>query len=532
MPLMSSETLSGYLLEEALCQLLRQNGYKLLRRETEDPDALRDSGRGLLVRGRGAEHQADALGDLLLPSPFSLPIRLFVEAKNRGTKAQLRDVRNAQGVITDVNEHYSISVALSYRQPLRRFLYRYALFSTSGFTSEAQGFALAHQISLIDLSGPAFSQLAGAVTDATQEVHSQAVALGLKSFPLHQVRHRLRLALERVEEDIRSPGWSDYDEISAADRSGNNATHQEFETFVDGWAARFTAALHNSLAGEGLLIGFPPAPFILAMRPDSMAELEDYVANHGTDIAVRIGFDRDSGVAGDWTITPRDEPDAFRLSFGLPGALETWLLAGPDGGAHRAAEAKQDLLSTITMFLEDRMVQLRFSPARPPARPPEERNAEATDASDRSWLREELRAPTSTKRHGVPHPTLSVVPEPVPHAPVGSGWRDRATEQLMSQLDDGSYVQGPLIREAARRGGSISRADVYQVAGFPRNRTLRGLTRPTNRITATLITSGFVPEDAEYPFQARYEGGVRASHFVVPLDLVAALRRLEEDTGI
>jgi hypothetical protein len=45
MPLMSIETLSGYLLEEALCQLLRQNGYRLLRREADDPDTLRESGR-------------------------------------------------------------------------------------------------------------------------------------------------------------------------------------------------------------------------------------------------------------------------------------------------------------------------------------------------------------------------------------------------------------------------------------------------------------------------------------------------------
>lgn len=239
------------------------------------PDALRDSGRGLLVRGRGAEHQADALGDLLLPSPFSLPIRLFVEAKNRGTKAQLRDVRNAQGVITDVNEHYSISVALSYKQPLRRFLYRYALFSTSGFT------------------------------------------------PTH------------------------------------------------------------------------PAGALLA---------------------------------------------------------------------------------------------------------------EAADASDQSWLREELRAPTSSKRYGVPPQVLPVEPESTPQAVPGSGWSDRAVELFMHELDAGSYVHGRLIREAARRGGTISRADVYQVAGFPRNRTLRGLTRPPNRLTAALIRSGFVPEDAEYPGHAQGDG--------------------------
>jgi hypothetical protein len=102
----------------------------------------------------------------------------------------------------------------------------------------------------------------------------------------------------------------------------------------------------------------------------------------------------------------------------------------------------------------------------------------------------------------------------------------------MRQLDAGSYVQGRLIREAARRGGTISRADVYQVAGFPRNRTLRGLTRPPNRLTAALIRSGFVPEDAEYPFLTRYESGMRASHFVVPSEMVVALRRLGEPVGI
>jgi hypothetical protein len=41
----------------------------------------------------------------------------------------------------------------------QRFNYRYALFSTSGFADEASGLALAHQISLIDLSGPDFADL-------------------------------------------------------------------------------------------------------------------------------------------------------------------------------------------------------------------------------------------------------------------------------------------------------------------------------------------------------------------------------------
>lgn len=529
MSLLTVATLSGYLLEETLCQLLRENGYRLLQSESDDPDALRDSSRGLLVRGRGAEHQADALGDLLLPSPFSLPIRLFVEAKNRGSKATLRDVRNAHGVVTDVNEHYSTSAALAYQQPLRRYLYRYALFSTSGFTADAQGFALAHQISLIDLSGPAFKHLVDLVTDAAVRLHAEAVAAGLASFPITRVRRRLRAALGRVEEVAPR----DVTELAqqVAPRLRNIRGRRRFDAFVESWSGRFAAALNDSLSGEGLIIGFPPAPFILAMRPDSIVELEDYVAHYGPDINVRIAFDREAGVAGDWTITPADASDGFRLSFGLPGALETWLLAGPDGGVRRAAEAKRGLLSTITMFLEDQMVSLRFTPASAPPVTPDSGVAEATDATDDSWLRRELQAPPSVKRAEQPGWPATANDIQMPPAHSGEGWSDEAVEKLMRRLDAGHYVQAALIREAARRGGVISRATVYDVANFARNRTLRGLTRPPRRFTAALISNGDLPEDAAYPFLARYENGVRASHFEVPHDVVAALRRLEEGRG-
>jgi hypothetical protein len=154
MALIKVEALAGYLLEEALAQLLRHNGYRLLSTADEDPFALREAGHGLLVRGRGADHQADALGELLMPSPFSLPVRLFVEGKNRGAKVSLAEVRNAHGTISDVNEHYSSQLAGAKSRPQRRYQYRYALFSAKGFKADAQGYALAQQISLIDLGRP------------------------------------------------------------------------------------------------------------------------------------------------------------------------------------------------------------------------------------------------------------------------------------------------------------------------------------------------------------------------------------------
>src|SRR5262245_57113064 len=157
------EALCGYILEELLAKLLSTSGYRLLVSPHQDPDALMQDKHGLVVRGRGANHQADALGELVLPTPFSLPIRLFVEAKyRRRNPVGLPEVRNAHGVIHDINEQYASASAWGRAVPMRRYQYQYALFSTTGFARDAQQYALAQQISLVDLSGPVFADLRSA----------------------------------------------------------------------------------------------------------------------------------------------------------------------------------------------------------------------------------------------------------------------------------------------------------------------------------------------------------------------------------
>lgn len=73
--------LRGWLLEEALAWLLWNSGYRLLIHESQDPAELKSYGDELRVRSRGAEHQVDVLGEFAFTPPFSLPIRLFLEAK-------------------------------------------------------------------------------------------------------------------------------------------------------------------------------------------------------------------------------------------------------------------------------------------------------------------------------------------------------------------------------------------------------------------------------------------------------------------
>lgn len=537
--MVSAEALAGYLLEEVLAHLLRSNGYRLLTSRDDDEDALSEGGHGLLVRGRGADHQADALGDLLLPSPFSLPVRLFVEGKNRKEKVTLAEVRNAHGVISDVNEHYSSGTAASWRQPLRRYQYRYALFSSAGFKADAQSYAMAQQISLVDLSGAAFQPMVEAVRRSAARALALAAPAGLTTFPVKQVRLALRAALAGVDAPSeRGRGGAGPGPASEAERTarhlGGLAPKQ-----LAGWAARTVTELNSSPSGEDLLLGFPPAPFILAMRPDNMDDFESYVERHGPEIRVRIGFGGVEGVRGDWYITPEADRAGFRLRFGLPGALEAWLLSAPEETLRRASEAKRALLSTISVFLDDRLVRLVFQPV--PARsgsgdqsvgmelPDVWRlgvSSAATDATEGSWLRRQLTTPPEPLE--APRDTR-VAPDPGDRVrrEHSARWTPEAVAELLRRLRTGDYVQAELLVNAAAEEGVLGRDAVYRIAGYPPGRSLRGLTRPFRRITAELIDGGWLPEKAAYPFQTQYARGVRATHFVVPNDVLAALDEAE-----
>lgn len=154
--MISLPQLRGYVLEEALARLIGASGYRLLVDPAQDPESLVGGAHGPLVRGRGTDHQADVLGQLLWVPAFSLPIRLFVEAKFTTQRVGLHAVRNAHGVIDDVNQRYRTETGSGL--PLQRYLYRYSLFSTSGFTRGVANYAMAQQISLVDLRGASFSR--------------------------------------------------------------------------------------------------------------------------------------------------------------------------------------------------------------------------------------------------------------------------------------------------------------------------------------------------------------------------------------
>lgn len=153
--MMTPGQIRGMLLEEAVLHLLQRSGYRTVDAPGTDP-TLCIVGAGLAVRGRGSEHQIDALADFLIHQPFSNPQRLMVEAKCYGShyRAGIDVVRNAIGVLKDTSEFW-----VSGPGPLagrKRYHYQYAIFSASAFTSGAQRYAFAQDVYLFPLDRSVF----------------------------------------------------------------------------------------------------------------------------------------------------------------------------------------------------------------------------------------------------------------------------------------------------------------------------------------------------------------------------------------
>jgi len=73
----------GLILEEAILFFLRRSGFTTVDNSAGDP-TLAAGSAGLLIRGRGSSHQADALADFSGFIPFSHPVRLMLKQMLNG----------------------------------------------------------------------------------------------------------------------------------------------------------------------------------------------------------------------------------------------------------------------------------------------------------------------------------------------------------------------------------------------------------------------------------------------------------------
>ncbi len=338
----TKEALKGYILEEVLAYLIRNTGYKLLVDPIQDPNDLALENNGLVVRGRGSVHQVDVLGQLEWIPAFTYPIRLFVEAKFRAKKTGLGIVRNAVGVLSDINQNNMPTQKNHFLN--HKYQYAYALFSTSGFTEPAERMALAHQISLIDLSVDDFNLMRDAIEktavniinslqvdrDASDNNEDETDDPSRVKF-IKMLRYILRTKLEILPQiNIRKPTFN------------NNIEKKLIHSLNN--------IINTTLQFDELFVGMANGPFMIIMKADDPRKFIEFADQHPSHKVI-IQWSKLDNEGKKWTISPAyNNREAYLLSFILPKRIAEWVFDIQEKTKERALKVKEQFFSTITIY--------------------------------------------------------------------------------------------------------------------------------------------------------------------------------------
>ena len=341
----SRDTLRGYILEEVLAYLTKNAGYDLLVDYRQDRRELTRIGAGLAVKGRGAVHQADVLGELRWIPAFTFPIRLFVEAKfHEKRKTGIGVVSNAVGVVLDVNQNNMPTI--EDRRPLRKFQYAYAIFSTTGFSLPAHAMAVAHQISLIDMSGPEYSRLRGQISSIADSV-SEPVKAARDFVP--SMRHALRTELGTIPGDVDDLGLDESIDIQ----------------LVTTISQASRPAIRDITTERELFVGMANGPYMLLLKSRSPEEFLRYASErprHRVTIHWSTEYDR----ARTWVIQPTDDQAAYSLEFRVPRNIYRWVFEAGRDARLEARRMKRRFFSSISIYRrdqrQDKIFRLEYDP--------------------------------------------------------------------------------------------------------------------------------------------------------------------------
>jgi len=357
---LARDTLRGYVLEEVLAFLIRNTGYRLLVHKSQDPEELDARGNGLVVMGRGAVHQVDVLGELAWIPAFTYPLRLFVEAKFRNTKTGIDTVRELVATLLDVNQNNMPQLTRQFGQvPQLRAKYQYvgAVFSTSGFSEPAMDMALAHGISLIDLTVPELDPVLSGITTVADNI--------LKAF--------VRTSTVNGEESEPVPednGVERGEFIAALRRALRRRLGTEppnvpanLEALVERISPTLDPIVRVARHHDELFVGMANGPFMLVMSAREPASFLSYSTQHPThEIEIRWTKRQHEGRV--WSIHPLGDQHAYSLSLGLPELLGDWIFSQRDV-REAAMMVKEQFFSNITVYHHsqerDLLVRLRFN---------------------------------------------------------------------------------------------------------------------------------------------------------------------------
>lgn len=325
---MEKRQVKGYLLEIALSELLTVNGYDIVR--TANNYDIFSRGNGLNLRGRGGFHQFDSLGTLRVTPPFMYPLRNFLEAKfySDNDKVGIDIVRKGVGILHDINTNYSTVSMSSEELILPKYHYNYTIASTSGFTKDAQLYAIAHKIFLLDLR----NQFPLIKEGITRLVDWLADTLGSDNDIPKEVFKTFANSFEE---------WLAGGDINYNYPEEDDEFRESFDLIKSG--------MHN----KAIYLASTNSTQLIPLIPDSDTDFKN-VLRSSPHQRVQITWNPGNE---NWIITGYDTgiDVSFRLTFKLPDTFAEYIFSKKNHVQERANNTKESALEKLTFiaFLDD-----------------------------------------------------------------------------------------------------------------------------------------------------------------------------------
>ena len=250
--------------------------------------------------------------------------------------------------LLDINQNNAPSrqpTSKSAAPPARKYSYVGAIFSSSGFSSHAADFALAHAISLIDLNDAVFSDLVKRI---------QAAASAFSVTVKRGTEHSTGLVVKRLRQHLRS----------ALRTQPPDAPVELFQDSFAGGESVQPAVDAAREVGE-LFIGTAAGPYMLVLKADDPVAFTSYAVEHPThEVDIHWSPLHDEGRT--WQIQPRDGR-LYQLSFRLPQRLADWIFNSRNP-RRVAMSVKGEFFSSISIYRHiderDQIISLKYEPRR------------------------------------------------------------------------------------------------------------------------------------------------------------------------
>ena len=301
----------GYILEVVIEKLIRVNGYEVIT--VANNDDIIEEKKILKLKGRGGYHQFDSLGSFKITPPFMYPIRLFAEAKfySKNHKVGIDLVRMGIGLLQDVNTNYFTVLTKKDKITRPKYDYHYAIFSTSGFTSEAQKLAIAHKICLVDFNGEKLKEIKLLIKNVVYKwVDEEKKKTGIvNEEKINLEKERIFEALKRFREN--KPFLYDENKDTKMLMLGSKKYHDFTE-------------LYETIKNVGLYFTSTIGVMNLVLISENANDISvAFKKNHHHKVSIRW-----DGAVGFWIITPKAHNTKYEFKFSLPNVLvANWLSA-------------------------------------------------------------------------------------------------------------------------------------------------------------------------------------------------------------